>query len=212
MLDVLFSPLLSFNPALSVFIFSAIVITLINVFQKVLVKQHEAKQIKEKLQSLNAEIKQAQKEDNKQKVNELFSEIMRENNRLMGMSMKPMMASLVIVAVFLPWIASAYGDMETSLNEGSGKIEIRKEAYEITKNGNDLQIGDVKCTLPCRESIGGYEWNIISEGSKIKFSRIVAFLPIGLPLVGNELGWLGWYFLSSIPIVIVLRKALKISI
>ena len=210
MLDVLFSPLLNLNPALSVFIFSALVITLINVLQKVLVKQHEAKQIKERLQSLNAEIKQAQKEDNKQKVNDLFSEIMRENNKLMSMSMKPMMASLVIVAVFLPWIASAYGDLEISLEDG--KIEIHEETYEISRNGGELLVGDVKCTLPCRESIGGSDWSIISNGNKIKFLRIVALLPIGLPLVGHELGWLGWYFLSSIPIVILIRKALKISI
>lgn len=212
MLDILFSPLLKLEPVISVFIFSAFIITLINIFQKFLVNQEEAKRIKEKLKSLNDEIKQAQKAADKEKTNKLFSELMSENNRMMGMTMKPTMASLVIVFFLLPWISSVYGDVIPKLDNGAGEIEISGEKYAIAVSGNEIGIGTGKCSLPCRMQIGGFSWNIAYENGSLKFSRIIAFLPVSLPLLGNDAGWLGWYFLSSIPVAILARKLLKISI
>ncbi len=212
MLDILFSPLLKLEPVISVFIFSVFIITLINIFQKFLVNQEDAKRIKEKLKSLNEEIKQAQKDNNKSKSDSLFSELMKENNRMMGMTMKPTMASLVIVFFLLPWIASVYGDITPKLDNGAGEIETDGEKYAISMSGNEIGIGTDKCSLPCRMQIGGFSWNIAYENGSLKFSRIIAFLPVNLPLLGSDAGWLGWYFLTSIPVAILARKLLKISI
>ncbi len=212
MLDILFSPLLNMEPVISVFIFSVFIITLINVFQKLLVNQEEAKGIKEKLKLLNEEIKQAQKDNNKAKVDSLFSELMKENNRMMGMTMKPTMASLVIVFFLLPWIASVYGDITPKLDNGAGEIEINGEKYSIAVGDNELEIGTDKCSLPCMMQVGGFSWNIAYDNNNVKFSRIIAFLPVSLPLLGSDAGWLGWYFLTSIPLAILARKLLKISI
>ena len=60
--------------------------------------------------------------------------------------------------------------------------------------------------------LAGSRWNIAFEGSDVKFSRVVARLPMEMPFVGNDLGWLGWYFLSAILFMLVTKKFLKIYI
>lgn len=46
------------------------------------------------------------------------------------------------------------------------------------------------------------------------FQGISITLPVSLPLVGNivPFGWIGWYFVSSIPFVFLTRKLLKVEI
>ena len=47
---------------------------------------------------------------------------------------------------------------------------------------------------------------------RVKLAMVVVSLPIRLPVFGYNLGWLGWYFLVSIPLVILIRKLMKIYV
>ena len=207
MLDIIFSPLLKLTPLISVFLFSTFILFIINVFQKILVDQEKIKEIKENLNKLNEQMKQEQKDKNQKKVSSLFKEVMAENNKMMGMTIKPMFISLILVIILLPFLSSNFGDIETSTNE----VNIDGTIYNIDKNGNELKINKINCEIPCSEKIGNSIWEITSVNEKVKFSRTIALLPISLPFVGNDLGWLGWYFVSSIPIAILIRKLLKIN-
>ena len=46
------------------------------------------------------------------------------------------------------------------------------------------------------------------------YAGLAVSLPISIPFIGSVLpfGWIGWYFLSSIPFVILTRKLLKVEI
>ena len=45
------------------------------------------------------------------------------------------------------------------------------------------------------------------------FTKPVAILPnhMELPLFGNDFGWLSWYFITSIPLSVLFRKALGVA-
>lgn len=210
MLEFLFSFLLNYTPALSVLIFAAIILFVINIFYKILINQEQARQIKQRSRELNREMKEAQKAGEKEKSKKLMSEMLAENSKMMRMTMKPMLVSLIIVVILLPSLASLYGDRLVSIENGKGSVALGGTDYQIGKTGNALRVGDTGCEMPCTAKIGRFDYKITQEGSSAKFAQIVAVLPIALPMLGNSFGWLGWYVIVSIPLAILLRKAMKI--
>lgn len=210
MLDFLFAPLLAFQPIIAVSLFSIMILILINLFYKFLINQAEAKQIKDRIKELNQKMKEDQKSG--KPTNEAMSEIMQENNKMMKMNMKPMLASFVIIILFLPWLSGTYGDISVVLEENTGEVTIDSETYRVEKINEKIEVNElgISCEAPCRADIGDSTWNIEHYDNTVKFGRIIALLPIPLPLFGDDLGWLGWYFIFSIPIIIIIRKILKI--
>lgn len=183
----------------------------INLGYKFLIKQDDAKAIKQRIEDINKQMKEEQKSKNMAKVNELLSDMLKENNKLMKMTLKPMLVSFVIVLVFLPMVNSAYGDRFATLTDGKGTVDLGQE-YDVEKINSTVMIGSESCTMACQKKIDGYDWVISEDQGKIKFARIIVYLPIALPIIGNDLGWLGWYIISSIPIIIILRKLMKIYV
>lgn len=207
-LNTIFAPILQLSPTVGVFVFSLFIMLIINGAQKLLINHKEVKKIRARVKEFNAQIKQAQKSEDKPKVDNLFSQMMAENNKMMGMTMKPMIVSLVLVFLFLPWMGDQFGDFDV---DQTGSVTIDGIEYSILTEGNEAIIGNTRCTMPCKEVIGDFSWIVSQENGNVKLSRIVAFLPFSLPILGTETGWLGWYFLSSLPIGMLLRKLLKIS-
>jgi len=214
MLDFLFGFLLTFEPVIATAIFAAIIIIVINVFYRILINQRDAKQLKENVKELNKKMKEEQKAGNTEKVKEIMSDVMKENSRLMRMTMKPMIVSFVIVIVFLPWLAGVYGDMTVATVNGTGNLTIMNRTYLVEENQNSIKINElnINCTLPCEKAIENFDWRIKKESGNIKFSRAVVRMPFELPVFGYYLGWLGWYILVSIPVMIITRKLMKINV
>ena len=219
-LNVIFGFLLAYNPVISVTLFSIIILIFINMFYKILINQNDAKQIKEKTKELNKQMKEAQKAGNKDESSRLLSEAMKENSRLMRMTMKPMIVSFIIIIVMLPWLS---GNYETfgAITNNSGNISVKGVNYTFSINDSKIAINgaqeyddicDGKCFI-----IGGTKYeasrdsgNLFSSHDAAKLSVVVATLPIYMPVVGYDLGWLGWYILVSFPFVILIRKFMKI--
>jgi len=199
------------SPSFDVLAFSFFIILVINIFYKILVNQADAKQSKDRMKEINDQMKQEQKKGNTEKVNKLLSELMQENSRLMKMSLKPMIVSFVIILLALPWISDIYGDKTVKLNDNKGELKIDDKVYVIQKTDNGIEIDGVAYQLPQNGvELNGAKWNIELSGNEVKFSRVVVYLPFSLPFVGNDLGWLGWYFVTAILFMIVTRKFLKI--
>ncbi len=214
MLGFLFAPLLVFKPVIVVSIFSTIILITINLLYRFLANQSEIRQIKERMNGINKEIKEKQKSGDTAEANKLMAEVMQENSRMMKMNMKPMMASFVIVILFLPWLSATFSDQVINLEGGSGEVTIAGETYMVEKTGSKVEVtgsSSVSCEPPCRKSIGGSLWNIYEDGDLVHFQMVVAVLPVALPFFGDDLGWLGWYFIFSVPMIILIRKILKIS-
>ncbi len=197
------------TPIIDVTIIAIILIFVINLGYKFLIKQEEAKIIKERQKELNKQAKEENKKGNSQKSNELLNEMLKENGKLMKMTMKPMLVSMVLVILVLPWVASNYGDIYTQLNATSfslsGKeIPIIVNNDKITIEGKDYEYGK-------NVQFEGNNWKI-NKTDKIEFVKIIALLPVSLPYVNDDLGWLGWYFVVSLPAMIIMRKLMGIYI
>lgn len=199
------------SPPVDVLVFSFFIILVINIFYKILVNQADAKGSRDRMKEINEQMKEEQKKGNTEKVNKLLSELMQENSRLMKMSLKPMIVSFVVILLALPWISDIYGDKVVKLNDNKGELKIDDKVYVIQKTDNGIEIEGVAYQLPQNGvDFAGSKWNIELSGNEVKFSRVIVYLPFTAPFVGNDLGWLGWYFVTAILFMIVTRKFLKI--
>lgn len=108
MLNVLFAPLLELNiPALEVFIIAVLVSFLLTLPYKFLVDQKKMREHKEKVKEMQKRIKEAQKTDQK-RANELMTEMLGLSNKQMMTNFKPMIPGMILVILFLPWVAATF--------------------------------------------------------------------------------------------------------
>ena len=232
MLGFVFDPLLAFVPVIAVTIFAIVILIIINLIYKFLINQQEAKYIKERTKELNEQMKSEQKAGNNEKVKELMSQLMTENSKMMRLTMKPMLVSFIVIILFLPWLSSNFGDQTTELQNNAGNITIDDELYFVQLDGDQVSIegsaASISFTTSAIEEDRRFEINnkyyvisyeekggfIFTHPEQMKFAKVVALLPEGvsLPLFGNEFGWLGWYLIVSIPLMILIRKILKINV
>lgn len=201
-----------FTLTLDVLLFSFLIVIVINVFQRLLVKQADAKLSKDRMKELNKKMRNAQKTGSKEEADGLFKEVMREQGRLMRMSFKPMIISVIITFVSLPWIGSVYGDRAVGITDGKGTLDFAGSQFTVERNGEIITVAGKSCAMPCRLDAGGYVYNAEPQGSNVKVSPVVALLPFSAPFLGDDLGWLGWYLLSFFFMMIISRKFLKIYV
>jgi len=132
-LEFVFGFLLNFAPAFSVFIFSIIILVVINIFYKVLINQQHAKELKQRSKDLSREMKEAQKAGDKEKSKKLMSELLQQNNKMMKLTMKPMIVSLVVVIILLPSLSTFYGDKIVTVTDGKGSVMLSGVTYQIER-------------------------------------------------------------------------------
>jgi len=64
--------------------------------------------LKRNMEEIKENLTEAQKEGNKENVNKFLSELMKVNNQYLRHSFKTLIISLLIVSLFLPWLAQKY--------------------------------------------------------------------------------------------------------
>ena len=200
------------NPALFVLLFSVLVLFVMNIPYKFLINQNEAKAIKARVKELQDQSKYVRRQGNHKMASQIMSDSFRESSKLTKMSLKPMLVSLAVVFVFLPWMSTNYSDQLAELKDNKGNITINSNLYQISASNKTLTIGNITCESPCRKSIDNGLWNVNVNGNKVEFARIVALLPVSLPIFADDAGWLGWYLIISIPVMILQRKLMKIHV
>lgn len=208
------------SPALDIFVFSALIALVLSLLQKFLVNQDEAKRVKERMKSLNEEMKT--KRDNAGEHAKIMESYMKENSALMSMTMKPSLASLALfLLVFIPALSYPYGDHTALLENGQGNVSLPLANYSVSYAAGAVNVTGTTCQAPCEKNIDGVLWEIRHETSglpfaaqeeKIVFSMIIARLPFDLPLAGSSVSWVGWYILSLLMWISMFRKALKIHL
>ncbi|MBI4174833.1 MAG: DUF106 domain-containing protein [Candidatus Aenigmarchaeota archaeon] len=209
-LEFIFGFLLNYPPAFSVFIFSIIILFVINIFYKILINQNDAKATKERTKEISKEMKEAQKAGDKDKSKRLMGELMSQNSKMMRMTMKPMIVSLIVVIVLLPSLATFYGDKIVALTDSRGSVDLHGTTYQVEKMNGTVKVGDASCSAPCTLEVANSNYKVTQEGNGLKIAEVVAVTPFALPYFGSAFGWLGWYIICSIPLVIIMRKAMKI--
>lgn len=109
--DVVFAPLAVFQPILSVFLISTLLTVIIVVLNKLVVDRKLVKEIKDKMEEIRENLTRAQKEGNKEETNKFFAEMMKVNNQYMKHTFKALIISLIVIALFLPWVKYKYEGM-----------------------------------------------------------------------------------------------------
>jgi uncharacterized membrane protein (DUF106 family) len=136
-------------PILEIFASAAITLV-ITIIYKFLANQNEMKQLKVSMKEKQSKIKELQK-TNPQEANKMLNEVMALSSKQMRMNMKPMLLTLVVVSITLPWLGQTF------------------------------------------------------PGAVVK-------LPFTLPYFENDLGWLAWYIIVSIPLGYYFRKLLRVEL
>jgi len=88
-------------------IFSAVITFIITIIYKFLANQNEIRQLKANLKEKQAQIKELQK-TNPQEANKMLNEVMTLSSKQMRINMKPMLLTLVVVGITLPWLGQAF--------------------------------------------------------------------------------------------------------
>jgi len=115
-MNAILSPLLSLHPALTIFIV-ALVISIVTTFvNKKTMNSEKGKVAKEKLEKANKlrdDVLKAQKEGDKKKAEQLSKRVLELQSKYFSeyssLSFKPMLISIFLVILFLPWMKSTYG-------------------------------------------------------------------------------------------------------
>lgn len=201
------------NSALFVLLFSVLVLFVMNIPYKFLINQNEARAIKARVKELQEKSKYVRRQGNQKMASQIMGDSFRESSKLTKMSLKPMLLSLVIVFIALPLLSNAYSDHVVELKDNKSNITINGNTYDISVADKVITIGNVTCESPCmKKNIGGGLWNVNVNSNKVEFARIVALLPVSLPVLADDAGWLGWYLIISIPVMILQRKLMKIHV
>ena len=210
--------MVEFTPSVLLFAYSIAIVFLLNVPYRFLMNLQEAAAIKAKAQEIRERAKYVQRQGNAMLSSQLLRESLAESNKMTKMTMKPMLVSLLIAVSILPILGNIYADGVATLNDGKGELKLNGNAYSVETAGSDVKIlaadgtAVAECTAPCRKSFNGGLWNVVIEDKKVVLQRIAALLPLSLPFFADDMGWLGWYFMVSIPLMVLIRKMLKINI
>lgn len=86
---------------------SAIIVFLISIFYRFLMNQNELKELKSNLKEKQAKVKELQK-SNPQEANKVLTEVLTLSNKQFKMSMKPMLLTLVVVGLVLPYFGQIF--------------------------------------------------------------------------------------------------------
>ncbi len=202
------------DPSIMIIGYSALILLVVNAFYKFMINQEEAGRIKDRVKALGDEAKSYR--GDKEHTKKIYDEMMGEQRKIMKMTLKPMILSLVVVAIILPLLALSYNDQIIELKDGKGSMAIDGRQLEVTLNGNQVSatgLSSFSCDLPCRhQKIGESFWNADLDGQKVKFSMIAVTMPVSLPILGADLGWIFWYLIVSIPLMILIRKFYGIKV
>jgi uncharacterized membrane protein (DUF106 family) len=81
---------------------SALIVFIISIFYRFLINQNEIRELKTNLKEKQSKMRELQK-TNPQEANKVLNETLTLTNKQMRMSMKPMLLTLVVVGITLPY-------------------------------------------------------------------------------------------------------------
>lgn len=185
--------------------------------------KHE--EVQERRKELNKKMKKAQKKGDTEKTNKHMQEMMSMQKDLFQLQMKPMLASMVIFFIILPWMYVTFIPIVSAAPANGNTF-----SGELVYNGHTLPVDVVNQTDAdpvvvvnnTEYSVGDdfmmqdLHWKVKAinpsdDGYNVRLAAEIIRMPFSLPLVGDELGWFGTYFLFVLPFTIIFGKLLGIQ-
>ncbi|MDY6776507.1 MAG: EMC3/TMCO1 family protein [Candidatus Nanohaloarchaea archaeon] len=223
--DPVFSPLLTVgSPAtgaiLTIVVVSVALAGILSLLYYALMDLEKYQEIKDRREELNEKMGDSEDEDEMEQAKEHMSEMKELTMENMKVMMKPMLVSMVVFFLVLPWMYTTFIPV-TQLSQSGG-------AYtgELVFNGRSVPVEAVNGTKPSvvidgeNYTVGDsymmkdLPWKVKAidmEQGYVRFAAEIIQLPVSLPIFGDELGWLGSYILIIIPFNLIFRKLLGIQ-
>ncbi len=230
--DSIFQPLLVLGPYASLAFFSAVLAGIFSMVHWRLLDVEKADEIKDKLNEHQDKMKEARKGGESEKASDHMSETMKLNQELMKLNMKPMVGTMVFVALIFPWLGATYAptvDMNKTGNSTfAGELEYagktQRLAVDNTTGTSVVQLDGQESREKEVINALGIEWQVANfkdkgggffapdgEGKVLKLNAEFIKLPFSLPFIGGALNWLGFYILIAMPLTYGIRKVLGIA-
>ncbi|OYT42342.1 MAG: hypothetical protein B6U78_01485 [Candidatus Aenigmarchaeota archaeon ex4484_224] len=106
--DIVFSPILSLSPALSLALISFLISLTVVIASKIVMRMSNLENIRQKIEEIRNEIFRLQKEGKEEMAKKQMEELLKINKSYMFQSFKLILVSLVIFILIFPWIAERY--------------------------------------------------------------------------------------------------------
>ncbi|WP_414837844.1 EMC3/TMCO1 family protein [Candidatus Nanosalina sp. VS9-1] len=223
--NTLFQPLLAAGPYVSLGFFSVLLAALFSVIYWWLLDIEKADRIKEKIDKYQERMKEAREEDEQEKASSHFKKTLQLNQKFMMLNMKPMIATMVFVGLFFPWLGATYAPTVemTQINDTAynGTLEYANQeaALEALNVSGQMQFrGEGALSTDELEALG-LTWEVTNfrlvedqtHDAEMKINGKFIDLPVSIPLAGEALNWLGFYILIIMPMTYIFRKLLGVQ-
>ncbi len=229
--NVVFQPVLSLGPYLALGFFSVCLAGLFSVIRYLLLNHEKADEIQDKISEKQEKMKEARENDNHKKASEYTKEVFKHNQKFMMLNMKPMIGTMVFVALIFPWLGASFApvvqvqEVDDDVYDGNftyaGQqtpitIENTSEQFTVSTDGQKVSTGE-------QLEINGFQWTVkdfrerspgifsSTEGPAVGFNGMFVPLPFSLPFIGPALNWLGFYILIAMPLTFAFNKLLGIQ-
>lgn len=107
-INLVFLPFTIFPAVIAIFLVSVLLTLLIIGLNRVFINKNVIKEIKTRMEETRDNLTKAQKENNKENTQKFLNELMKTNSTYMKHTFKTLIISLVIISIFLPWLANTY--------------------------------------------------------------------------------------------------------
>lgn len=229
--NTIFQPLLALGPYVSLGFFSAVLAGLFSVIYWALLDIERADEIKDKLSEHQEKMKEARSNSNSDKASEHMQESMKLNQKLMKLNIKPMIATMVFVALIFPWLGHTFSPTVKLDQDGSsynGTFKYAGQTAPVTVDNStspaSITIGDSTVEMDEDVQVFGIDWETRyfgessggflgtgGSGTILKLSAKFIPLPLSIPFAGSTLNWLGFYIVVAMPLTYVFRKLLGVA-
>jgi len=110
-----FSPVTIFSPYIAILIMSVFLTLSIMGLNRLVTNRKLMKELKEKMGKIKENLKQVQKEGDKEKANQLLNEMMKTNGQYMKQTFKALVVSMLVIFLILPWLRAEYAEVSISM-------------------------------------------------------------------------------------------------
>ncbi len=227
--DPLLKPLLTLGgphtgALLTVAVISVGLSAMLMVLKYFLMDMDKYEEVKTRRKDLNKKMKKAKKDNDPDATGEHMQEMMALQKDMFASQMKPMLVSMVIFFIVLPWMYVTFTPIVdlTPQTDGTYTGTLEHNGYELDLTVVNQTDGEPVVVMDDTEYAVGdgvvmedLTWSIraisLENAQTIRLSAVILHLPFTLPLIGDTLGWFGTYFLFILPFSLIFGRLLGIQ-
>ncbi|HIQ50104.1 MAG TPA: DUF106 domain-containing protein [Nanoarchaeota archaeon] len=209
LLTKIFLPILGLPFSLSIFLITFLLMCISSLIYYFSIDKQELRYIRERIEELQKELKKMQKE-NPKKAEEIMKEVFQLIHKRMMLNIKPMLVTIFIAIIFIPWISSIsfiHIELDDSLNgvlkpklftsqpkEYQVKVENNLIVISLEKENTIIKVSE-KQVFKLENNF--YRVNKIDLENKIIELGLIVKPPFPIPFFSYGFGWLMWYIICS---------------